>query len=236
MTDLSVNVRTDEDGEPISITDAMEEVLEDVRNQAMARLTGEKKAPLPKRRRPRGRPTRLHSSLIEEVCDRIRQGEHQETAALAVGIKKATYFSWKAKGEEARIGAENGIPVPPEKAIYVQFIDSVDEARALAESRVIQAVQRAAIGGDISSLREWNDEAGNLHREVSFTRPNVAAMTWWLERAFPQRYARKIEVSGPGGEAIPVEVEVSARDLLRKKLGDAAERLHVVPDPVEEAS
>lgn len=236
MSDVPVIVRRDDDGEPISVMDSMAEVLEDVRRQGVDLLTRNPKPPSPKRYRPKGRPTRLHQALIEEVCDRIRQGEHQETAALAVGIKKSTYFSWKAKGDEARIGAENGIPVPPGKAIYVQFLDAVDEARALAESRVVQAVQRAAIGGDISSLREWEDDAGNLHREVSFTRPNVAAMTWWLEKAFPQRYARRVEVSGPGGEAIPVEVEVSARDLLRKKLGESAERLHVVPDPVEEAS
>lgn len=226
-------VRRDEDGNPISITDDLEEVLEDLRGQAMSLLTQGKKPALVAKRHGRGRPTRLHARLIEDVCDRIREGEHQETAALAVGIPKSSFFSWKAKGEEARSARDNGVPVPPDRKIFVEFVDAVDEARALAESRMIQAVQRAGIGGDVSSLREWEDDRGNLHREVYFVKPNVAAQTWWLERAFPAKYARRLEVSGPGGEAIPVEVEVSARDLLRKKLGETAERLHVVKDDQE---
>lgn len=236
MSDVPIIVRQDSNGEPISVTDSLEEVLADARAQGMGLLVRAVKAPLDRRHRAKGRPTRLHQALIEEVSTRIAQGEHQETAALAVGISKSTFYSWKAKGEEARNARDNGVPVPKERAIYVEFLEAVDEARALGVSRVVQAVQRAAIGGDVASLREWEDDAGNLHREVTFTRPNVAAMTWWLERAEPQKYARRLEVSGPGGEAIPVEVEVSARDLLRRKLGEQAERLHVVPDPVEEAS
>lgn len=233
MADLPLIVSEDEEG--FRSRADLDRILADAQAQGMAVIVRSVKAPYARRRRPKGRPTRLNAALIEEIAHRIAQGEHQEQAALAVGVAKSTYQSWKSKGEEARVAADNGVPIPPEREIYVDFLTTVEEARALAESRVVQALQRAALGGDVSSLREWEDAEGQIHREATFTRPNVAAMTWWLERAFPHRYGRRLEVSGPDGEAIPVEVEISARDLLRKKLDETADRLKVVRDE-EQAS
>ena len=232
MSDLPLIVHEDDEG--FRSRADLDRILEEARAQGMAVLVRQTKPPYARRRRPKGRPTRLNQALIEEIAHRVATGEHQEQAALAVGVAKSTYWSWKSKGEEARVGRDNGVPVPPEKAIYVEFVETVEEARSLAESRMVQAVQRAALGGEVASIREWEDSDGTVHREATFTRPNVAAMTWWLERAFPQRYARRIEVSGPEGEAIPIEVEVSARDVLRKKLGETSSRLGIVRD--EEAS
>lgn len=231
MSDVPVIVRIDEDGEPISITDAMAEVIEDVRAQGMAMRAASRPVieveavPVRGRTGRKGRPTRCNAKLIETICQRIVEGEYQESAALAVGISRATFFQWKAKGEEARTRLAAGGSVPNNQLIYVDFLDAVEEARAKAEARVIAALQRSALGGEVSKLTEWTDDQGNLHREVTFTRPNVAAQTWWLERSFPDRYGRRIEVSGPEGGAIPVEVEVSARDLLKQKLGQASRRL-----------
>ena len=41
--------------------------------------------------------------------------------------------------------------------------------------------------------------------------PNAAVLTWRLERRHPERWGRRrIEVSGPDGEAIPIDARVSA--------------------------
>lgn len=205
---------------------ALDRVVEDARIQGMAEREKRADTRGPKTPAKRtGRPTRLHQGLIDAVVERVRAGEHQDAAAAAVGIPTSTYHSWKSKGNEARLAAESGVPVPENRRIFVDFLEAVEQARGEAESRMIQSLQRAAIGGEVVQVREWVDDNGLEHREATFTRPNVAAMTWWLERAFPQRYARRVEVSGPEGGAIPVEVEVSARDILKKKLGQVADRM-----------
>lgn len=69
---------------------------------------------------------------------------------------------------------------------YRQFRDAVMRARVEAEARAVVVVQKAA-------LTDWR------------------AASWWLERAFPDRWGRrqKLEHSGPQGGPIPAEVRVT---------------------------
>ncbi len=69
---------------------------------------------------------------------------------------------------------------------YRQFRDAVMRARVEAEARAVVVVQKAA-------LDDWR------------------AASWWLERAFPDRWGRrqKLEHSGPEGGPIPAEVRVT---------------------------
>lgn len=183
----------------------------------------------PKAPRRRGRPTRLTPAVRGLVVRNILAGAFQETAAIAAGVPKSTYHSWKARGEEvrSRLDAEWGgdrANIPEEERPYVEFLDAIEEARAQVELRYIEAVERVSLGGEVESVHEWEDDAGRTHRRITFRRPASRPMTWFLERSFPERYARRIEVGGPEGGPIPVEVEVSARDLLKRRLEEMAER------------
>ena len=50
----------------------------------------------------RGRPTMLTPELREELCAHLAQGAPIKTACQAVGISKATYYSWRTRGKKAR--------------------------------------------------------------------------------------------------------------------------------------
>lgn len=172
-----------------------------------------------------GRPTRLHYGLIDKIAADVRNGLYQETAALRHGVPKSTYHSWKARGEEARTAADSGVPIPKKDQVFVDFLNSVEKARAEALGEVVEVHRNVALGGVVVEIEEWTDEDGHLHRRAHYEKPNPKAMEWWMERSFPQMYGRRVEVGGPEGGPIPVEVEVSARDLLKKRLSQVATRL-----------
>ena len=201
--------------DPLRVGDTFDSALATVAGRRPGRRT----------RKPLGRPTRLHQGLIDQVADLVRKGYYQETAAVAVGISSSTYHLWKARGQEARTAADSGVPIPAKEAIYVQFLETVEKARAEALGEVVEVHRNVALGGVVTEIEEWTDDDGHVHTKAVFERPNPKAMEWWMERSFPHLYGRRIEVGGPEGGPIPIEVEVSARDLLKKRLGQVAERL-----------
>ena len=44
----------------------------------------------------------LTPELREELCAHLAQGAPIKTACQAVGISKATYYSWRTRGKKAR--------------------------------------------------------------------------------------------------------------------------------------
>ena len=49
-----------------------------------------------------GRSLMLTPELREELCAHLAQGAPIKTACQAVGISKATYYSWRTRGKKAR--------------------------------------------------------------------------------------------------------------------------------------
>lgn len=179
-------------------------------------------------RRKTGRPTRLHRDLIDRICGLIREGNYQETAAIACGVPASTYHSWKARGIAARQVLDASGRLPDDKAderIFLEFVEAVEEARAEAEARIVESLQRQALGGEVLEVSEVETDDGEIVRNFTLSRPDWRAQAWWLERSFPERYGRRVEVSGPDQGPIAVEVEVSARDLIRRKLNETRERI-----------
>lgn len=218
----------------------MPEVLVDARakaDQAVKAKRAVRRTPTTQRAK-KGRPTRLHRGLIEDVCALIRAGNYQETAAVAVGISKATYHGWKARGLEARAIIEATGGLPEDKAgerLFLEFLDAVEEARADAESEAIQTLLRLAHGGEVIEVEVHldPDTEEKVGETIRFSKPDRQAIAWYLERSFPERYGKRLEIGGPDQGPIPVEVEVSARDSLRKRLSQVAGRLEESSETVD---
>lgn len=78
---------------------------------------------------------------------------------------------------------------------FADFRAAVESASAEAETIHIMMLARAAQAG------------------------SVAASTWWLERRFPKRYGRRIEVAGDGDNPLGVQVQhMDLRKLSTEKL------------------
>lgn len=217
------------------VSDNLQEILENARQEARKARevrTGHH-APRPRRKRT-GRPTRLHPALQERIVARIMAGSFQETAAMAEGVPSSTYHSWKARGNEARAVFEATGEIPESERAFVEFLEAIEGARAAVESQATEAIQRLALGGEVLEVEEHFDEDGEVTgRTIRYAKPDGPSLRWFLSKGFAHHWGDRVEISGPDGAGIPIEVEVSARDLLRDQMNQVAERLGVKDEDEE---
>jgi len=121
----------------------------------------------------RGRPTKLDERTQEKIISAIKAGNYIETAAAYAGISKNTLYEWLKRGEreKQRVEKSNKAKIKKSEEIYVKFTDAVEKALAEAEMRDVLIIGKAA-------EKEWQ------------------AAAWRLERKFPDRWGRKLNVEG----------------------------------------
>jgi hypothetical protein len=136
--------------------------------------------------------TILNKDIQDKVVQALEGGNWIETAANYAGIAPSTLYSWLDRGrkEQARRDEYPNDPNPKNEEKYVEFLESVEKARARAEVQSVALIRKAAIDGT------WT------------------AAAWFLERSHPRRWGRmdRHEVAGAEGGAIQVEA-VSAKAL-----------------------
>ena len=129
----------------------------------------------------RGRPTMLTPELREELCAHLAQGAPIKTACEAVGISKATYYSWRTRGKTARdepppslelsrqglidLLAEADVTYPARstktallrlltlhrQGPYLEFLESIEKATAV---RTLESLARIELGAQGGALQE----------------------------------------------------------------------------------
>jgi hypothetical protein len=146
-----------------------------------------------KKPRKNGRKTILNPELQKVIVDTVGAGNYLETAAGVAGISISGLHKWLDKGRTERdLRTRDDYQPNPDHTIYVDFVDAVEKARAIAEARAVVHIQRAASDGT------WQ------------------AAAWFLERTAPKRWGRKdyMTHSGPDGGAL--EVSITSADLEAK--------------------
>jgi len=144
-----------------------------------------------------GRPTKLTPALLERLAALIEAGHPETVAAEALGVGHSTFYRWLSLGHKSKRGIHRDLSL------------AVDQARAKAELRYMDAIRAAVQSGD----------------------PRWAA--WWLERHVPERWGRRTrhEVSGPGGDPIQAQVfdfsKMSTDEIIA--LADRLDREHGGP-------
>jgi len=177
---------------------------------------------------PGGRPSKITTvvaidpdgnniTAADRIVQCIRMGGYHETAAATAGVDKTTLYEWLKVGAQATdLHQRQGVPLSKLTAHQLrcmEFSHAVAEAEALSEMDDVATAAELAAGGRVHKVvTTKRDKDGNVLEAVERTetlQPNAAVLTWRLERRFPDRWGRRrIEVSGPDGEAIPVEVRV----------------------------
>lgn len=165
---------------------------------------------------PDGRTQKITAS--ERIIEALRIGEYVETAAALANVDKTTVYEWLKVGAAATdLVARQGRTLKSltqHQRDCMEFSHAVAEAQALARADDVATLAEVAQGGRqiVSTITERNAK-GEVVKHVTKTetaQPNVAALTWRLERRWPEEWGRRrIEVSGPDGEAIPVEVRAA---------------------------
>jgi hypothetical protein len=216
------------DLDSLQVGDLIPEALAELR-EAGARLGRQRATRAPKTSTPSkgpgktGRPIRLHDGLIETVVRKIEDGCPIDAAAISSGIPTSTFHSWTKRGRDARAALDGGATPDVKDRIFMDFLDRTEAARSHALAQAVTAHQRLAFGGEVLEVIE-DVESGR--RTVRFSKADPKALEWYMERSHPAQFGtRRVEVSGPDGAPIGVEVEVSARELLRKRIEQVASRL-----------
>ena len=124
-----------------------------------------------------GRPLMLTPELREELCAHLAQGAPIKTACEAVGISKATYYSWRTRGKKARdeppptleltrqglidllAAADVTYPARATKTVllrlltlhrqgpYLEFLESIEKATAVRTLESLARIEAGAEGG-----------------------------------------------------------------------------------------
>jgi transposase len=145
------------------------------------------------------RPSKLEPDLQDRIVSLLRAGNYVETAVQACGITPRTHYDWMAKGElvgdvdpaelkgaelkaaAARLELPAKMPAAEKRAWmgrYYGYREAVLNALAEAESIAVAHIAKAA-------------------------RDDWRAASWFLERAFPERFAK----TSPKVRAAPLAEE-----------------------------
>jgi hypothetical protein len=158
----------------------------------------------------------------DRIVQAMRAGNYLEAAAAMAGVHKTTAYDWLSVGAAANallVKAERGESDPPTLTEHEQacaaFANAVAQAEAESEVESVAKVDQLAAGGLSRTITtEKVDAEGNVVERttrVETLHPDLGALTWRLERRHPDKWGRRrIEVSGPDGEAIPIETRATA--------------------------
>jgi hypothetical protein len=177
-----------------------------------------------------GRPHALTPERRTAIITSLGAGNHITTAVALAGTSTAAFYRWMQRAERADYAIEHGQDWDPADQIFRDFRDEVLAARARAASIMVDVVMRAAVGGQLieetvakdGSGNPIKDNDGNPIVERKYTTPDGRLALSYLKVAQPEGWAGapgRLEVSGPGGGAIPVDNGDGEPD------GDAVSRL-----------
>lgn len=119
---------------------------------------------------------KLDAELIERAHKLISEGHYAVTVCAYLGIVEKTYYNWINRAKDDLEKNKN--------SIYVQFLQSINEAEAKAEMRHLQNIVKASADGT------WQ------------------ASAWYLERKHKAKWSAKQEVQLSGDEEKPIKVNL----------------------------
>lgn len=116
--------------------------------------------------RPTGKRPKCTEDLMARIAGQIKKGNHIKTACVASGVGVATFYEWKARGEQDRTGkpaTDDSPAVAPKRTIYVQFLETIEHADAVAQQRLVSnVIQKGGWKGSMEILkRRWPKEFGD---------------------------------------------------------------------------
>ena len=149
-----------------------------------------------------GASTLLTPEVQAGFFDLLRVGNYTNNACAAMGISEENFYNWMRRGEDEADRLKllkGGTPMPNEDK-YLQFFQSVKEAKARSRSLLHGVIIKEAFNGD------WK------------------AAAWMLSRTSPDQYSEKVQAELSTKVSNPVEIQVSIADIEKKIAAVIAQR------------
>lgn len=185
-----------------------------------------------------GRPSKLTERTEDAIIHAVMEGNHLTTAAAAAGVSQSTLYRWIEAANDVEEAIDAGKPYDVHALRYLQFRDRLADARAQAEMRAVQVVNRQMVGGYLiheKPLQNVNGDPiygpdGELLVERTYAQPDGRLALAYLNRSRPgswgQSATNRVELTGSGGG--PVQVEHAEKDhieSLAARLAAVAEQI-----------
>lgn len=107
----------------------------------------------PKKKHPGGRPTKLSKKLITEMTNLLRMGAYVESAALAIGLDKTSFYAHLKKGNKDIDAGSNS-------TLSAILVREIHKATAQAVMRDLKRVDDAA-------SEDWRAAAWKMERRFA---------------------------------------------------------------------
>lgn len=180
--------------------------------------------------RKSGRPSKLTPRLRDQIVGYVRVGNFASVAARAAGIGESTFYRWMERGERAATDLEELATMT-----RAQLMRVARERRMKIPARAARADVLELVVASDAPYREFREAIKGAEAQAEAAAVVVIreamptswqAAAWYLERRYPDRYARRerTEVSGPGGGPLRIS------SLTDEELDDAITRLREVQE------
>jgi hypothetical protein len=175
-------------------------------------------------------------TIAQAIADFVRLGNYLETACLFVGLHSNTVKVWLREGGKAQARLDAGArrrDLTAYQRHCATFLSAVRSAQAEAEQRDVFRLAQLARGGlpQATTTERWElDQDGQerLVERTTVTRetlPDVRAITWRLERRFPDRWMRRTEVVDETDDEPDDEFGEDPVETAKRQLDDMHRRL-----------
>jgi hypothetical protein len=161
-------------------------------------------------KRQGGRPSLFTETSRHTYVQAVKLGAAPKIAAQAAGWSQRLAQEYMRRGRHLRAVDEahelepaDHPPLTDQEAEFVRFLRDVEEADADAGRGALAAIVRAAQKGT------WQ------------------AAAWLLERRWPEDYGRRTQVEMAGPDGGPLQVEITAADLLAQLEQMTSERQQI---------
>lgn len=165
---------------------------------------------------PSGRPHELTPTVAIILIEAVKLGASLRTAAELAGKTTETLRNWRKRGEQdVREGKDT---------VFARFFDDFTRARAQGKMMYVKSIAKAAEGPIIEN-RKVTKPDGTVVETVRRAAPDTRASLQMLKIMEPDGYRteQRVELSGPNGGAIPLEVAQVLRSMTDTDL-DAVEQ------------
>lgn len=146
----------------------------------------------------------------ERILEDLQNGAYVETACANVGIHKDTYYGWRKIAAKVRATHDGRIPtrgLTAHERRCCTFSDAVAAAEASFERDALARLASAARGGNVKTKTvikrgppvAGTGEAGPVLETTTTTErlpPDASVDEWRLERKYPRKYGRRVELVG----------------------------------------
>lgn len=145
-------------------------------------------------------------TVADRIVNGLRAGAYFEQCCAAAGIHRETAYGWLRIAGRVRIRHAKGhADLTSHEQACLAFSDAVDEAEAQWELSALATLERLGRGGieeQVVTVKVNADGSTETSTRSSRTLPVAQVLEWRLERKIPERYGRRVEVTGKDGEPL----------------------------------